>query len=98
MGDLVLIAAPGVMFGDPPESEQVFLGNHGGPGELGVPLVFCGGSPRLRRDAATSGRPSLADVGATAAAWLGIRAPRHVDGTAVPPESAGHAIDAVIAP
>ncbi len=99
VGDLVLIAAPGVMFGDPPESrENMFLGNHGGPGELDIPLVFCGGSPRLRRDAAASGRPSLADVGATAAAWLGIRAPRHVDGTAVAPANAGHPIDAVIAP
>jgi arylsulfatase A-like enzyme len=98
-GDLVLIAAPGVMFSDPPDSsEKTLPGNHGGPGELGIPLVFCGGSPRLRRDAAVSGRPSLADVGATAAAWLGIRAPRHVDGTAVPPENAGHPIDAVIAP
>jgi predicted AlkP superfamily pyrophosphatase or phosphodiesterase len=98
-GDLLLIAAPGVMFSDPPDTgEKGFLGNHGGPGELSIPLVFCGGSPRLRRDSAASGRPSLADVGATAAAWLGIRAPRHVDGTAVSPENAGHAIDAVIAP
>lgn len=98
-GDLVLIAAPGVMFSDPPDTrEKIFLGNHGGPGELSVPLVFCGGSPRLRRDAAASGRPSLADVGATAAAWLGVRAPRHVGGAAVAPENAGRPIDAVVAP
>jgi hypothetical protein len=98
-GDLLLIAAPGVMFSDPPDTrEKTFLGNHGGPGELAIPLVFCGGSARLRRDVAASGRPSIADVGATAAAWLGLRAPRHLDGTAVTPENAGRPIDAVIAP
>jgi arylsulfatase A-like enzyme len=98
-GDLLLIAAPGVMFSDPPDArEKILLGNHGGPGELGVPLLFCGGSPRLRRSDTAGGRPSLADVGATATAWLGVRAPRYVDGRTVAPEDAGHPIDAVIAP
>lgn len=98
-GDLLLIAAPGVMFGDPPDMrEKAFLGNHGGPGELSIPLVFCGGSPRLRRDAVASGRPSIADVGATAALWLGVRAPRYIGGAAVAAEDAGHPIDAVVAP
>jgi hypothetical protein len=99
-GDLVLIAQPSVMFGDPPEGrESKMVANHGGPGELAVPLVFCGGAAALRRDVTVlNGIPSLADAGATLFAWLGLRASRRLDESPVAVAARGRPIAAVMAP
>lgn len=100
MGDLLLVARPSVMFSDPPNPlEMTMLGNHGGPGELEIPLVFCGGSPHLRRDETPlTGRPTVADAGATVFEWLGMRQPRRLDGRPMIPEHRGRPLTAVMAP
>ncbi len=93
-GDLLLVAAAGYQFVDPTDPVDAALrGNHGGPGERDVPLFFTGGWPGLRH--ATGGEPGLVDVTPTIATLLELRAPRRLDGSAVPPERAGHPIDAV---
>lgn len=94
VGELVLISQPSVMFSDPPSARELaLLGNHGGPAELGIPLVFCGGWAPLRRDGAPAiGRPSTPDVGATVLDWLGMRQARYIDGRSVDPEHLGRVI------
>ena len=48
-GELLLVASPGYEFVDPFDpAEASLLGNHGGPGELTVPLVVSGGYAGLR--------------------------------------------------
>jgi hypothetical protein len=99
-GDLIVVAAPGIMFGDPPEQrEHSLMANHGGPAQLPIPIVLCGGAPEIRREGATlTGEPTLADVGATLFAWLGQRPPRRFDGVAIPPAARGVPIAAVVTP
>src|SRR5207247_11340086 len=90
-GAVLLVAAPGFQFVDPLDPVDArLLGNHGGPENRTVPLAVTGGSPDLH--AAPSGTPSpeLVDVAPTIARLLGLRAPRRLDGSAVPPERAGH--------
>jgi hypothetical protein len=95
-GELLLVAAPGHQFVDPFDRvDAALLGNHGGPGELGVPLVVTGGWNGLAR--APAGTPVLVDVAPTIAALLGLRRPQRLDGSAVPAERAGHPIDGVLA-
>jgi arylsulfatase A-like enzyme len=96
MGDLVLVAAAGYEFVDPLDPVDAGLrGNHGGPGELAVPLFVVGGWPGLAH--AEGGAPGLVDVAPTVATLLGLRPPRRLDGSAVPPERAGRPLDAILA-
>ncbi len=98
-GDLLLVAAPGHQLVDPWDPVDAgLLGNHGGPDERSVPLVVTGGWPGLRKATADLPPPSAADVAATVAAWLGLPAPRRLDGAAVAPELVGRAIAALLAP
>lgn len=100
MGELILVGRPSVMFSDPPSRLAMrMLGTHGGPGELEVPLIFCGGSPHLRRDGVPlNGRPSVVDAAATVFSWLGMRQARRLDGRAVATEHRGRPLAAVMAP
>jgi arylsulfatase A-like enzyme len=97
-GDLLLVAAPGYEFVDPFDPvDASLLGNHGGPGELAVPLLVTGGWDGLRAAPPDAPVPSAVDVAPTIAAMLGIREPRRVDGSPVPAELSGRKIDAVLA-
>jgi hypothetical protein len=89
-GELLLVAAPGYQFVDPPDPVDAALrGNHGGPAERRVPLLVTGGWPGLRAAPHTADGPGLADVAPTIAAVLGIRRPRRLDGSDVPASEAG---------
>jgi hypothetical protein len=103
VGDMLLVAEPGVMFSDPPRDDEIgLLGNHGGTGEQWIPLVLCGGSRYLdtRPDRAklAEAHPSPADVGATLAALLGLRPTRRLDGRPIEPTNRGHVLDTVRVP
>jgi len=91
-GDLLLIAADGHQFAGPQHGGDADRpGNHGGPGEIPVPVVVLGGHEAVARIDAT--RVSNApDVGATAAALLGLRDARRVDGGEVPAAFRGRAL------
>jgi arylsulfatase A-like enzyme len=98
-GELLLVAASGYQFVDPFDPvDASLLGNHGGPGEIGVPLVVTGGWEGLRAAPADAPAPSAVDVAPTIAAMLGLRACRRVDGGAVAAGLSGRRIDAVLAP
>lgn len=91
-GDLLLIAADGHQFIGPQHGGDADRpGNHGGPGEISVPVVVLGGDEAVRRidSARVSNAP---DVGATVAALLGLRDARRVDGTPVPDAFRGRAL------
>jgi len=91
VGELVLVAAPGVEFVDPPDPVDAALrGNHGGLAERAVPLVVTGGSPALQAAPPGAASPTTVDVAPTIAALLGLRRPRHVDGHPVPDQQSGH--------
>ncbi|HWP66760.1 MAG TPA: alkaline phosphatase family protein [Candidatus Limnocylindria bacterium] len=91
-GDLLLIARPGYTFVEGPGDRTTrFRGNHGGPGQLRIPLVIVGGHPALRRAPLTVDA-SAADVAPTAAYLLGVAPPRRLDGTPVPAADAGRAL------
>jgi hypothetical protein len=90
-GELLLVAALGVEFVDPPDPVEAALrGNHGGPDERAVPLVVTGGLPDLHAVASEKEGPPLVDVAPTIAALLGLPRPRHVDGRPVPDQQSGH--------
>jgi len=91
-GDLLLVAADGHQFAGPQHGGDAGRpGNHGGPGEIPVPVVVLGGHEALGRIDAT--RVSDApDVGATVAALLGLRPVRRVDGGEVPAALRGRAL------
>ena len=94
-GDLLLVAARGWQFVDPFDPvDAALLGNHGGPGELAVPLLVTGGWPGLTHG--TGDAPGLVDVAPTIAVLLDLRRPRRLDGSAVSPEGAGRPIAAVL--
>ncbi len=98
VGELVLVAGPGYHFVDPFDPEEAaFLGNHGGPDTLVVPLVVTGGAPQLTAAPAGTPPPSIVDVAPTIARLLGLRASHRIDGAAVPPELAGKPLAAVLA-
>jgi arylsulfatase A-like enzyme len=85
-GDLLVVAAPGYTFADPGDTVTAsFLGNHGSPREMRVPLALGGGVLADAPSFPTA--PSAADVGATIASVLGVRLPRRFDGK---PIRAGH--------
>ena len=88
-GDLLVVARAGFHLLDPKDATgHRFRGNHGSPREMRVPLVIAGGA--LARSAcAFEFPPSPADLGATIAALLGLRAPRRFDGR---PVHAGRAL------
>jgi len=97
MGELILVAAPGHQLVDPwDDVDGQLKGNHGGPGELDVPLVVSGGSPVLRAAPADTPAPGAVDVAPTIALLLGLRTPTRTDGGAVPPALAGRPIRAVL--
>jgi arylsulfatase A-like enzyme len=97
-GELLLVAAPGHQFVDPFDAVDAgLLGNHGGPGELAVPLAVTGGSPLLVAAPAGAPPPVAVDVAATIGALLGLRPPRRLDGRAMPPEALGRPISGVLA-
>ena len=97
-GELLLVAAPGHQFVDPDDRvDAALVGNHGGPENLAVPLVVTGGWAGLRAAPSGTASPGSVDVAPTIARLLGLRAPRSVDGQAVPPARAGHPITAVLA-
>jgi hypothetical protein len=103
LGEMVLVAEPGVMFSDPPRDDEIgLLGNHGGTGEESIPLVLCGGARYLdtRHDRAklTEAHPSAADVGATIAALLGLRPPRQLDGRPIEAANRGRVLETVRVP
>lgn len=88
-GELLAVAAPGHQFVD---ADEIRLrGNHGSPRELHIPLAVLGGHPS-RAEVVASDETSLADVGATATALLGLRAPRRVGGAPVPAHEAGRSL------
>ncbi|HLY37966.1 MAG TPA: alkaline phosphatase family protein [Candidatus Binatia bacterium] len=90
-GELLVVAAAGQQFADPTAAGDAgLLGNHGGPQDRDVPLIVTGGWPGLRAAAAGTPSPDLVDVAPTIEALLGLRAPRRVDGSAVPERDAGH--------
>lgn len=96
-GELLLVAAPGHQFVDPWDAvDAALLGNHGGPGELAVPLLVSGGAEALTAAPPAAPAPALVDVAPTATALLGLRAPRHVDGRPLAPAPAGRAMAAVL--
>ena len=92
-GDLLLVAAPGYQFVDPPDEGPPLRGNHGAPGELHVPLVVTGGWPGLRAAPHVANGPSILDVAPTIVAMLGIRRPRRLDGSEIPPGDTGRVMD-----
>ena len=77
-------------------AEASLLGNHGGPGELTVPLVVSGGYAGLRPARPGAPVPMLVDVAPTIATLLGLRLPRRLDGTPLAAELVGHPIVAVL--
>ena len=96
-GELLLVASPGYEFVDPFDpAEASLLGNHGGPGELTVPLVVSGGYAGLRPARPGAPVPMLVDVAPTIATLLGLRLPRRLDGTPLAAELVGHPIVAVL--
>lgn len=85
-GDLLVIAAPNHQF---VAADEIRLrGNHGSPREQAIPLAILGGHPTTTVLKPTS-ETTLADVGATVAALLGVRPVQRTDGQAVPPTSTG---------
>ena len=82
-GDLLVVARQGYELVDPIDTVgQTFLGNHGSPREMRVPLVVAGGA--LARPACRFATPPThADLGATIASVLGLRPARRFDGRAV---------------
>ena len=97
MGELIVVAAPGHELVDPwDDVDGRFKGNHGGPGDMEVPLVVSGGSPALRAAPPGTAAPGAVDVAPTIGALLGLRAPMRIDGRPVPPALAGQPIRAVL--
>ena len=94
-GELLLVAAPGYQFAN--AADPALPGNHGRPEDADVPLFVTGGSPAIVGVKNGTEPPGLVDVTPTVAALLGLRLPRRVDGTAVPPADAGHRYDAILA-
>ena len=93
-GDLLLVAAPGYQFVDPPDAGGTPLrGNHGAPSEQHVPLVVTGGWAGLRSAPRTAEGPMIVDVAPTIVALLGIRRPRRVDGSEIPAADFGRPLD-----
>jgi hypothetical protein len=88
-GDLLLVAAPGYAFVDATDTiSPTFLGNHGSPREIRVPLVIAGGA--LASPSPTFATPpTSAAVGATTGALLGLPPVRRFDRR---PTRAGHPI------
>jgi ectonucleotide pyrophosphatase/phosphodiesterase family protein 5 len=82
-GDLLVVARKGYELVDPIDKVgQTFLGNHGSPREMRVPLVVAGGAlshPACRFPTP----PTHADLGTTIAAVLGLRPAHRFDGRAV---------------
>jgi len=96
-GDLLLVAAPGYQFFDPPDPEGPPLrGNHGAPAERHVPLVVTGGWEGLRAAPRVAEGPPIVDVAPTIAVMLGIRGPRRLDGSEIPESDAGRPIAAAL--
>ena len=92
MGDVILIARPGFTFVDGPQDRTVkFRGNHGGPSEIGIPLIVVGGHPALRK-APAGQQASVTDVVPTVAHLLDVAPPRYIDGTPVAAPDAGRAL------
>ncbi len=98
-GDLLLVAARGYVFVDPAEPGEAMLrGNHGGPGELAVPLVVSGGYPALRVARAGVPTPRAVDVGVTIAALLGVPPPPRVGGAEIPAKERGVVLPVIYKP
>jgi type I phosphodiesterase/nucleotide pyrophosphatase len=96
-GDLLLVAAHSREFVDPFDPADATLrGNHGSPAERTVPLAITGGWDGLRAAPAGAAAPGLVDVAPTIERALGLRRPRRVDGSAVPPERAGRPIAQIV--
>jgi hypothetical protein len=97
-GDLLLVAGPRRQFVDPDDPVDARLrGNHGGPQDLGVPLVVSAGFDALR--AASDTLPArTVDVAPTIATLLGIRRPRRVNGTPIPAASTGQVLEVLLHP
>jgi len=96
-GELLVVAMPGFEFVDPYDPvDASLLGNHGGPENLPVPLAVVGGWPGLHPAPPGTPSPGSVDVAPTIARLLGLRAPRLLDGRAVPPGRAGRPILALL--
>jgi hypothetical protein len=82
-GDLLVVARTGYELVDPiDEIGQTFLGNHGSPREMRVPLVITGGALKQPACRFTT-PPTHADLGTTIGAILGLRPTRRFDGRPV---------------
>jgi hypothetical protein len=93
-GDLLLVAARGHQFVDPwDEGTAGLRGNHGGPGDLAVPLVVAGGFPGLRAAPPEAAAPLAVDVAPTIAALLGVPRPRRVGGAPLAASDSGRILD-----
>jgi arylsulfatase A-like enzyme len=96
-GELLLVAAPGYQFVDPFDPVDAgLLGNHGGPQDLGVPLLVTGGSSAVVSAGATF-EPATVDVAPTIAALLELRQPRRLDGASLASDVVGRPLTAVLA-
>jgi arylsulfatase A-like enzyme len=79
-GELLVVANPGYAFVDATDTHSgKFLGNHGSPREMRVPLIVTGGA--IAEAPRPDVPPSAADVGATIAALLGLPPPKRFAGT-----------------
>ncbi len=86
IGDLLLVAAPNHQF---VAADEIRLrGNHGSPREQPIPLAVLGGHPTASQLKPTNDT-TLADLGATVGALLGLRPSRRIDGQSIPTSSAG---------
>jgi hypothetical protein len=88
-GDLLAVTSPGYQF---VAADEIRLrGNHGSPRELEIPLAVLGGHPMAQQIKPTP-TTTLADVGATVGALLGLRQVQRIDGKPLPRDSAGHSL------
>jgi hypothetical protein len=95
-GDLLLVTTRGRVFCDPCDPLEASLrGNHGGPGEVRVPLVVIGGWAGLRPAPRGPARARLVDVAPTITALLGTPEPRRLDGTEIAATARGRVLPVV---
>jgi phosphonoacetate hydrolase len=89
-GDLVVVTSVGFMLSDGTPTDLRLRGTHGGPNERDVPLIVVQGE--ASQTAPVCEGITLADVGRTVAACLGLRETRRLDGAPIPEEDRGRVL------